>query len=126
MKIFGIFFSRKNYEIIFNEKGYIFPEFNNCTPPKWRKKAQVEEGIQKLLVDYRNKFTIKNKTKMKESQKEFWSKLENQEYLENYRQSMKNKRTDEPKKISDRHWGELYNLTLEKESPDKGRFLIRN
>ena len=62
---------------------------------------------------------------MKESQKEFWSKLENQEYLENYRQSMKNKRTDEPKKISDRHWGELYNLTLEKESPDKARFHVR-
>ena len=60
---------------------------------------------------------------MKELQKEFWSKLENQEYLENYRQSMKNKRTDEPKKKSDRHWGELYNLTLEKESPDKARFL---
>ena len=38
---------------------------------------------------------------------------------------MKNKRTDEPKKISDRHWGELYNLTLEKESPDKARFLVR-
>ena len=62
---------------------------------------------------------------MKESQKEFWSKLENQEYLENYRQSMENNRTDEPKKISDRHWGELYNLTLEKESPDKARFLVR-
>lgn len=99
--------------------GYIFPELNNCTPPKWRKKAQVEEGVQTLLADFRKKFTIKNKTKMKESQKEFWSKLENQEYLENYRQSLKNKRTDEPKKISDRHWGELYNLTLEKESPDK-------
>lgn len=61
---------------------------------------------------------------MKEAQKEFWSKLENQEYLENYKQSMKNKRTDEPKKISDRHWGELYNLTLEEESPEKARFLI--
>ena len=60
---------------------------------------------------------------MKELQKEFWSKLENQEYLENYRQSMKNKRTDEPKKKSDRHWGKLYNLTLEKESADKARFL---
>jgi len=99
--------------------GYIWPEFNNCTPPKWRKKAQVEEGIQSLLADYRKKFTLKNKAKMKEAQKEFWSKLENQEYLENYKQSMKNKRTDEPKKISDRHWGELYNLTLEEESPEK-------